>query len=128
MGTASRSAKLKGDNPDASNSDLQKASRAIGLVGLELRKDKSCDLTMGGNTMKGDWSFDKERGEVQLDLKTVDSGEANKGQNPADFKPVTWVAYRTEGRLDLWMADRQAVETIKSIAGAKPLIIKLRKN
>jgi len=118
-GVAMRAAKLKGQAPDAESSELMAAARAMGNVGLELRKDKTFDLLMGGNTVKGDWAFDQERAEVRLDAKTAEVAPENADKNPGPFKPTTFVAYLNEsGNLRLYPMPREAYDLLKQSGNA----------
>ncbi|MCI0360170.1 MAG: DUF4923 family protein [Planctomycetaceae bacterium] len=59
--------RLKGES-GASTEDAKNAAKILAATFVELRKDKTFTAGMGGATTEGAWTFDKETGEVVLNI------------------------------------------------------------
>lgn len=121
MGAAIKAAKMKADSPDVSGSTAMAAARALGAITLDLNQDKSCALLMGGNTLKGKWTFVKEENLVELDLQTAEIPPENQAKNPEGFKPTTYIAVLNESgdALEVLPMGREAYELLKEVSKGK---------
>jgi hypothetical protein len=108
--TAFRAIKLKGGAPAASPGEAIAAAKILGSTTLELREDKTFEYSLATMKQTGTWSFDPQLSEVQLDLESK------------DFKGTSWVAYLDQSgpKLEFYMANREAVEKMKSSDSGQP--------
>jgi hypothetical protein len=118
LGTAIKAAKLKADAPEVSGSDALRAAKAMGATALDLRKDKTLEFSLGGSTFGGSWSYDADRKEVRLELKSVESSPIEGAKE--SFKPETWLAHVNElGRLEVFRGNREAYDLYEQAANGK---------
>jgi hypothetical protein len=102
--------KLKEDT-GATQEQAEEAAKVMAATFVDLNSDKTFTAGMGGATTEGNWTFNKETGEVVLNITTM------KGPDGAvmEQKPTAWTAYMDESdmRLSFYPADPETVATIK---------------
>jgi hypothetical protein len=120
-GTAMRAVQLKQSDPGVEGSTAMKAARAMGAVALELREDKTFDLLLGPNEVSGTWTFDPERSDVQLDLKSAVTPPPQEGEVAEPFKPQTWMAHldADSERLEIFQGDRESYDFFLEVSKNK---------
>jgi hypothetical protein len=76
--------------------------------------------------MSGDWSFNKESGELLLNINQTKDLEGN----PVEQAAQTWVAYLepTNDKLRLYPVPKESVELMKSVDSPMSKGIPLTKN
>ena len=79
-----------------SGSDAYKAGRAMAATGIEIVKDGTFVLIFAGQQCKGDWKFDKEKGEVELKVKSAQPLLPVPDGKAAPFEPRTYSAFLDE--------------------------------
>jgi hypothetical protein len=119
-------AQMKQQDPSASSSDVMAASRQLRATGIDIRPDKTFQLSWAGQVMSGDWTFDKESGELLLNINKTEDLEGN----PVEQAAQTWAAYLepTNDRLRLYPVPKEAMELMKSSDSALAKGIALTKN
>lgn len=84
--------KMKEDS-GASTEDAKNAAKVLVATFVEIKSDKSFTAGMGGATTEGTWTFNKESGEVILNIAKV-TGPDGKD---AELGLKSWCAYLDDG-------------------------------
>jgi hypothetical protein len=105
--------KLKEDS-GASVQDATNAAKMMAATSVKLNKDKTFTSKMAGATLTGQWTFNKETGEVVLTGSKL-LGPDQK-EVPAAGVPV-WTAYlsKDNDKLSFYPADPAGVATIRQM-------------
>jgi len=96
----------------ASVEDARNAAKLLAATFVELRKDKTFTAGMGGATTDGNWTFNKETGEVILNISKMKGPDGKELEAGA---PTAWTAYLDDGdqRLAFYPAPPESVAMIK---------------
>lgn len=84
--------KLKEDS-GASTEDAKNAAKVLVQTYVEIKSDKSFTAGMGGATTEGTWTFNKETGEVILNISKVTGPDGKESEIGID----SWCAYLDSG-------------------------------
>jgi hypothetical protein len=95
--TAGLAMSVKLSKDAKSNSDAYKGGKALAATGVEIKKDGTFMLVWAGHQCQGDWTFDKQSGEVALKVKSAEPLLPTPAAKDAPaFKPQTYTAYLDE--------------------------------
>ena len=121
--------KMKNDTPGMSTAEATDAARRMGATTLDINEDNTFAMEWGGMKMHGDWTFDKDSGEVVLKIKKTEAPEANPEMSQQG-EVGTWAAYleSTNDSLRLFPAPPEAVEMVKKSGGPMSKGIPLTQN
>ena len=110
MSSTFKAIKMKEDT-GATQQQAQDAARIMAATFVDINSDKTFTAGAGGATSEGNWTFNKETGEVVLNITTM------KGLDGAvaEQKPTAWTAYMDESdmRLAFYPMPPESVALIK---------------
>jgi hypothetical protein len=107
--------RLKGES-GASTEDAKGAAKILAATFVELRKDKTFTAGMGGATTEGAWTFNKETGEVVLNIAKMMGPDGKEMESPpSGGPPSSWTAYLADdnGKLAFYPAPPESVAMLK---------------
>jgi hypothetical protein len=111
MSATFKAIKMKEDS-GATQQQAQEAAKVLAGAFVDINSDKTFSAGMGGATTEGNWTFNKETGEVVLNITTMKgpTGEV------MDQKPSAWTAYLDDNnrRLSFYPMDPESVATVKA--------------
>ncbi len=101
----------------ASTEQAKEAAKILAATFVEIRKDKTFAAGMGGATTEGSWTFNKETGEVVLNIAKMKGPDGKELEQGA---PSAWTAYLGDDnrRLAFYPAPPESVATIRN-SGSK---------
>jgi hypothetical protein len=114
-------AKMKEETPGATVAEARAAAAALANTAIEFRKDKTFQVAFQGQTFDGTWTFNKESGEVLLNILESSMPLAEDGAKKPK-EPMFWVAQLDDQdyRLGLFMMPPESVALMKkSLDGKK---------
>jgi hypothetical protein len=110
MSSTFKAIKMKEDT-GATQQQAEEAAKVMAATFVDINSDKTFTAGMGGATTEGNWTFNKETGEVVLNITTM------KGPDGAvvEQKPSAWTAYMDDNdmRLAFYPAPPESVALIK---------------
>ena len=117
--------KMKEQTPSATGSEAMAAGRLVGATGIELKKDKSFSLVCLGNSFEGTWTFNRESGELSLNVRQA---QALPGFGSLPLKSCVAYLDPDNLRLRLYPVEREFVEAAKVSGGPLADGIPLKKD
>ena len=102
--------KLKEDS-GISTQEATEAAKVMAATFVEVKSDKTFTAGMGGATTEGTWTFNKETGEVVLNITTTKAPDGNE----AFGGPKAWTAYLDDSdrRLSFYPMPPDSVALLK---------------
>jgi hypothetical protein len=100
----------------ASTEDAKNAAKILAGTFVELKKDKTFTAGMGGATTEGNWTFNKETGEVVLNISKMMGPDGKEMESPPNGSPPSsWTAYLADdnGKLAFYPAPPESVAMLK---------------
>ena len=100
----------------ASTEQAKEAAKILAATFVEIRKDKTFTAGMGGATTEGSWTFNKESGEVVLNIAKMKGPDGKEMEGAAG----AWTAYLGDNnqRLAFYPAPPESVAMIRK-SGSK---------
>lgn len=104
--------KLKEDS-GASTADAKNAAKLMAATSVELRKDKTFTGVMGGATLTGTWTIDKEKGEVVMKGAKLTGPD---GQEVPGTAVPTWTGILSESndKLSFYPMNPEGVAMVRT--------------
>jgi len=102
--------KMKEDS-GATQQQAEEAAKIMAATYVEVKSDKTFTAGMGGATVEGTWTFNKETGEVVLNISSMKGPDGNA----AGGAPNAWTAYLddNDSRLSFYPMPPESVALIK---------------
>lgn len=111
VGAMFKAIKMKEDT-GVSTQAATEAAKVMAATFVEINSDKTFTAGAGGATTEGTWTFNKETGEVVLNITTMKGPDGQVMEQA----PSAWTAYMDESdmRLTFLPADPESVAMIKT--------------